>query len=148
MRDCRHLSRAATEVCSNVELRDILYVDDERSNLIVFDATFEDDFRIHTASSAAAEALEIVEEVPIPVVIADQRMPDMTGVELFALIRRKHPHIQRVILSGYAESDSIISAINEGQVFQFVRKPWQRPELLAVIRRPWKPTICRWRTPA
>jgi signal transduction histidine kinase len=116
------------------ELRDILYVDDERSNLIVFDATFEDDFRVHTASSAA-EALEIIEEVPIPVVIADQRMPDMTGVELFSLIRRKHPHIQRVILSGYAESDSIISAINDGQVFQFVRKPWQRPELLAVIRR-------------
>lgn len=116
------------------EPRDILYVDDERSNLIVFEATFEDDFRIHLASSAA-QALEIVEELPIPVVIADQRMPDMTGVEMFALIRRKHPHIQRVILSGFAESDSIISAINEGQVFQFVRKPWQRPELLAVIRR-------------
>jgi signal transduction histidine kinase len=116
------------------EPRDILYVDDEKTNLIVFEATFEDDFRIHLASSAA-QALEMVEDLPIPVVIADQRMPDMTGVEMFALIRRKHPHIQRVILSGFAESDSIISAINEGQVFQFVRKPWQRPELLAVIRR-------------
>jgi len=116
------------------ELRDILYVDDENSNLVVFDATFEDDFRIHTAHSAA-EALEMIEDLPIPVVIADQRMPDMTGVEMFSLIRRKHPHIQRVILSGYAESDAIIDAINQGQIFQFVRKPWQRAELHSVILR-------------
>lgn len=116
------------------ELRDILYVDDENSNLVVFEATFEDDFRIHIAHSAA-EALQLIEELPIPVVIADQRMPDMTGVEMFSLIRRKHPHIQRVILSGYSESESIIDAINQGQIFQFVRKPWQRSELLSVIRR-------------
>ena len=116
------------------ELRDILYVDDEKSNLVVFEANFEDDFRVHLAHSAA-EALQIIDELPIPVVIADQRMPDMTGVELFSLIRRKHPHIQRVILSGYSESDSIIDSINQGQVFQFVRKPFQRAELLSVIRR-------------
>lgn len=116
------------------EHRDILYVDDENSNLVVFEATFEDDFNVHTAHSAA-EALELIDMLPIPVVIADQRMPDMTGVEMFSLIRRKHPHIQRVILSGYAESESIIDAINQGQVFQFVRKPWQRPELLSVIHR-------------
>lgn len=99
------------------ELRDILYVDDEHSNLVVFEANFEDDFRVHLAQSAD-EALQIIDELPIPVVIADQRMPDMTGVEMFSLIRRKHPHIQRVILSGYAESDSIIDSINKGQVFQ------------------------------
>ncbi len=115
-------------------LRDILYVDDERSNLIVFEASFEDDFRIHLASSAA-EAIALLDEIPIPVVVADQRMPDMTGVEMFSLIRRKHPHIQRVILSGYTESDAIIDAINQGQVYQFVRKPWQRADLLTVIRR-------------
>ena len=116
------------------ELRDILYVDDEKSNLIVFEATFEENFRIHLAQSAS-EALQLIEELPIPVVIADQRMPDMTGVEMFSLIRRNHPHIQRVILSGFAESESIIDAINQGQVFQFVRKPWQRADLHAVIRR-------------
>ncbi len=116
------------------ELRDILYVDDENSNLVVFDATFEDDFRVHTAHSAA-EAMELIDLLPIPVVIADQRMPDMTGVEMFSVIRRKHPHIQRVILSGYAESESIIDAINQGQIFQFVRKPWQRAELHSVIHR-------------
>ena len=81
--------------------RDILYVDDEETNLIVFESAFEDDFNIHTATSAA-EALEILEEHPIPVVVADQRMPEMTGVEMFAILRQKYPHTQRVILTGYA----------------------------------------------
>lgn len=114
--------------------RDILYVDDEQSNLIVFEAAFEDEFRIHTATSAEA-ALKFLESHLVPVVVADQRMPEMTGVEMFALIRRIYPHTQRVILSGFADSDAIIDAINQGQVFQFVRKPWQRIELLAVLRR-------------
>lgn len=114
--------------------RDILYVDDEQSNLIVFEAAFEDEFRVHTAKNAD-EALTFLKAHPVPVVVADQRMPEMTGVEMFALIRRTYPHTQRVILSGFADSDAIIDAINQGQVFQFVRKPWQRIELLAVLQR-------------
>lgn len=114
--------------------REILYVDDEPSNLIVFEAAFEDEFQVHTATSAEG-ALRFLESRLVPVVIADQRMPEMTGVEMFALIRRIYPHTQRVILSGFADSDAIIDAINQGQVFQFVRKPWQRIELLAVLRR-------------
>lgn len=114
--------------------RDILYVDDERSNLIVFEAAFEDDFRVHTVDNAA-EALQLIDQLPIPVVIADQRMPGMTGVEMLTRLRRNHPHIQRVILSGYSESEAIIDSINQGQIFQFIRKPWQRSELMTVIRR-------------
>ncbi len=115
-------------------LRDILYVDDEPNNLFVFEATFESEFRVHTATSAA-EALKILDEMPVPVVVADQRMPEMTGVEMFAVLRRRYPHIQRIILSGYTESEAIIDAVNEGQVFQFVRKPWERSELHMVLRR-------------
>lgn len=114
--------------------RDILYVDDEQSNLIVFEAAFEDEFNVHTSIDAES-ALRFLESHPVPVVVADQRMPEMTGVEMFVLIRRMYPHIQRVILSGFADSDAIIDAINQGQVFQFVRKPWQRIELLAVLQR-------------
>lgn len=114
--------------------RDILYVDDEQSNLIVFEAAFEDEFNIHTVTSAEA-ALKFLESRLVPVVVADQRMPEMTGVEMFALIRKIYPHTQRVILSGFSDSDAIIDAINQGQVFQFVRKPWQRIELMAVLRR-------------
>jgi signal transduction histidine kinase len=114
--------------------RDILYVDDEHSNLIVFEAAFEDVFNVHTARSAE-EALTFLESHAVPVVVADQRMPDMTGVEMFALMRNVYPHTQRVILSGFADSEAIIDAINQGQIYQFVRKPWQRVELLTVLQR-------------
>lgn len=114
--------------------RDILYVDDEPSNLIVFEAAFEEQFNVITCASAE-EALEYLAEHPVPVVVADQRMPEMTGVEMFVRVRRLYPHTQRVILSGFTDSDAAINAINQGQIFQFVRKPWQRFDLLSVLQR-------------
>ena len=85
--------------------RDLLYVDDENDNVVVFEAAFEDDFRVWTAESAQ-EALAILEEHPIPVVVSDQRMPEMTGVELFSIMRRRYPHIQRIILTGYTDPEN------------------------------------------
>ena len=115
-------------------MRDLLYVDDEPDNLVVFEAAFEDDFKIWSANSGQ-EALAILEETPIPVVISDQRMPAMTGVELFAIMRRRYPHIQRIILTGYTDPEGMIDAINQGQVFHFVKKPWERPFLFSVLVR-------------
>lgn len=114
--------------------REILYVDDEPSNLIVFEAAFEEQFHVITCRSAE-EALAYLARHPLPVVVADQRMPEMTGVEMFIRVRQMYPHTQRVILSGYTDSDAAIDAINQGQIFQFVRKPWQRIELLSVLQR-------------
>src|SRR5262245_28533152 len=114
--------------------RDLLYVDDEPDNLIVFEAAFEDDFEIRSATSGK-EALEILEKHAIPVVVSDQRMPEMTGVEMFSIMRRRHPHIQRIILTGYTDPEGMIDAINQGQVFHFVKKPWERPFLLSILIR-------------
>src|SRR5258708_5844663 len=114
--------------------RDLLYVDDEPDNIVVFEAAFEDDFKIWSANSGG-QALEILEQTAIPVVVSDQRMPAMTGVELFAIMRRKYPHIQRIILTGYTDPEGMIDAINQGQVFHFVKKPWERPFLLSVLIR-------------
>jgi signal transduction histidine kinase len=114
--------------------RDLLYVDDEPDNLVVFEAAFEDDFKIWSATSGR-EALEILETTAIPVVVSDQRMPAMTGVELFSIMRRRYPHIQRIILTGYTDPEGMIEAINQGQVFHFVKKPWERPFLLSVLIR-------------
>lgn len=115
-------------------LRNILYVDDEPSNLIVFEAAFEEHFQVFIAESAR-EALQIVEKHPIPVVVADQRMPEMTGIQLFQILRRQFPQIQRIVLSAFTSPEALIDAINEGQIFQFVHKPWEFAELLNVIRR-------------
>lgn len=114
--------------------RNILYVDDEPENVIVFEAGFEDDFHIWTADSGR-EALELVEEVNFPVVVADQRMPEMTGVELFDIMRQRHPYTQRIILTGFIDSDAMLESINKGQVFHFVTKPWERSLLMSVLIR-------------
>ena len=114
--------------------RDILYVDDERDNLIVFEAAFEDDFNILVASSAK-EALEILDGDLIPVVVADQRMPGMSGTEFFGIVRGRFPQTKRILLTGYTDSDAMIEAINEGQIFQFVKKPWERSFLSSILVR-------------
>jgi two-component system sensor histidine kinase/response regulator len=114
--------------------RDILYVDDERDNLVVFEASFDDVYQIHVVNSARA-ALELLEQRPFPVVVADQRMPVMTGSELFEAMRRKHPHTKRVMLTGYADSKAMLDAINQGQVYYFIKKPWQKHEVLSVLTR-------------
>lgn len=114
--------------------RDILYVDDERDNLIVFEAAFEDSFRVHTANNGR-KALELLEERAFPIVIADQRMPAMTGAELFEIMRVRYPHSKRVMLTGYADPKSMLDAINQGQVYYFVKKPWERPMMMSVMVR-------------
>jgi nitrogen fixation/metabolism regulation signal transduction histidine kinase len=114
--------------------RDILYVDDETENLIVFQATFEEHFNVVTATSGA-EALELLAERAFPVVVADQRMPKMSGAELFEIMRAKHPHTKRVMLTGYADPRAMLSAINQGQVYYFIKKPWEEEVVFSILVR-------------
>lgn len=113
---------------------EILYVDDEDGNLVVFEAAFEDDFQI-TLAHSAEEVLELMNQRPFPVVVADHRMPKMTGVELLEVLRERHPLTKRILLTGYTDPAAMIESINRGQVFHFVRKPWERHELLAILKR-------------
>jgi signal transduction histidine kinase len=114
--------------------RDILYVDDELDNLVVFEASFDAAFNVRTANSAA-KALELLEQHAFPVVLADQRMPGMTGAELFEVMRRQYPHTKRVMLTGYADSQAMLDAINQGQVYYFLKKPWERHDVFSVVSR-------------
>lgn len=111
---------------------DILYVDDEMDNLIVFEAAFGTDYNVHVLSTAR-DALQFLEHTPVPVLIADQRMPGMSGIELFRIVRDRHPHTKRIVLTGYSDAAAMLDAINKGQVFHFVTKPWQRESLAAVL---------------
>ena len=110
----------------------ILYVDDEVPLLTLFEAVFEDDFEIHTAPSAY-EALEILRSERIQLLITDQRMPEMTGVELLEAIGNEFPDMGRMILTAYLDVDAIIRAINGGRLDHYVNKPWEEDELRAAI---------------
>jgi signal transduction histidine kinase len=111
----------------------ILYVDDERSNLIVFRHNFEDDFTIFTAENGE-DALQILAEKEVAVLLADQRMPSMTGVALAERVRSEHPEVVRMILTAYSDINAAIDAINRGQVSRYITKPWRRDELSALLR--------------
>lgn len=114
--------------------RDVLYVDDESENLIVFQATFEDRFNVVTATSGQ-EALEHMAQRTFPVVVADQRMPRMSGAQLFEAMRDKFPHTKRVMLTGYADSKAMLDAINKGQVYYFIKKPWEEDFVFSILVR-------------
>ncbi len=112
----------------------VLYVDDEESNLRIFKDTFRRDFDIVTVISAF-DALKHLEKELVDVVITDQRMPGMTGVELLKEINEKFSEIppQRLILSGYAEDSDIKKAFREYKLSKFISKPWNYMELKEII---------------
>jgi PAS domain S-box-containing protein len=113
----------------------ILIVDDEEAILETMTFTFMDLYEVLTTSDPTA-ALQIIEEnQPISVVITDQRMPGMTGVELLREIYDRFPETVRIILTGFADSEATIRAINDGHIYGYVNKPWEPDELKTIVRR-------------
>lgn len=110
----------------------ILYVDDEPQNLISFKATFRRDFTIFTATSGE-EGIEIMHKNEIHLIITDQRMPEMTGVQFLEKTRADYPDAIRMVLTGFSDVEAIIDAINNGQVFRYITKPWDETELRMTI---------------
>lgn len=111
----------------------VLYVDDERHNLYAFRAAFRFDFEIFLAESAE-EGREILEKYRIPIIIADQRMPKETGIEFFESIKEKHPLSMRILLTGYTDIQAVISAVNIGNIFRYLQKPWKEEEIRTAIQ--------------
>ncbi len=103
----------------------IIYIDDEEHNLQSFKANFRKDYTIYTTTSTTV-ALELIEQENIGIILADQRMPEMTGVEFFEIIRSKYPDKIRILITGYTDIAAAIDAINKGEVFRFIDKPWDR----------------------
>ncbi len=101
----------------------ILYIDDEEHNLHSFKATFRKQWDITTTSSIA-EAEELLSSNRFQIVLADQRMPIMTGVQFLEKIRKQYPGIIRILITGHTDIAAAIDAINKGEVFRFIDKPW------------------------
>jgi sigma-B regulation protein RsbU (phosphoserine phosphatase) len=106
----------------------ILYVDDEEDNLVVFNSTFRRDYDIHLAKSGQ-EGLEIMKRHPIQLIITDQRMPEMTGIQFLEKVIPDYPDCIRMILTGFSDIEAIIQAINTGRVYRYITKPWNKEEL-------------------
>jgi PAS domain S-box-containing protein len=113
----------------------ILIVDDEEAILETMTFTFMDLYEVLTTSDPK-QALQILEEnAPVAVVITDQRMPGMTGVELLRQTCERFPETIRIILTGFADAEATIKAINDGHIYGYVNKPWEPDELKTIVKR-------------
>ncbi len=114
--------------------KSILCVDDDPSVLRSLTRLLrKEDFGVLTATSGA-EALGMLSEYPMQVILSDQRMPGMTGTDLMVKIRRIRPDLVRLVLSGYSDAGTILDSINKGEIYRFSPKPWDDDELKVVIR--------------
>jgi len=116
--------------------RTVLFVDDEPKMLNSIERTLNGEpYNIITAEGAR-KALEILEEKQVHVLVTDLRMPEISGFELIQMIKKEHPHIIRMILTGHTDIETLLKAINKGQIFRYIVKPWKNEvELKLIIRQ-------------
>jgi DNA-binding NtrC family response regulator len=112
----------------------IMIVDDEPANLRTLERLFRRDYHVVTASSGP-EALALLEQHDVALLISDQRMPSMTGIELMKRTISLRPQMVKILLTGYTDVSALIEAINSGLVYRYLTKPWDNDDLnLTVIR--------------
>ena len=112
----------------------LLVVDDEPDVCDSVHDLLRREFRVLKANGAE-EGFRVMRDEEVHIIMTDQRMPQITGVELLKKIKAKNPMAVRMLFTGYADLESIISAINQGHVYQFLRKPWQPEDLLSAVRQ-------------
>jgi DNA-binding NtrC family response regulator len=112
----------------------ILIVDDEPANLRTLARLFRDQYQVLTAGSGV-EALELLDQHDVALLITDQRMPEMTGIELLKKTVSLRPRMVRMILTGYTDVEALVEAINCGAVYRYVTKPWNNDELRLTVKR-------------
>lgn len=111
----------------------ILFVDDERASRVVFEQAFGKRFRVRCVESGP-QALEIMKQEPVAVLVTDQRMPEMSGHELLERVKVMSPDTVRVVCTAYSDLEPILHAVNEGLVVRYIIKPWDRAELEQTLR--------------
>jgi DNA-binding NtrC family response regulator len=112
----------------------VLFVDDEPRVLTTMRMLFKARYEVFVADSGQM-ALDLLQKQPVDVIVSDQRMPGMTGIELLRAARDLNPNAMRILLTGYSDLNSIIGSINEGEIFRFVNKPWANDDLSTTVAR-------------
>ena len=110
----------------------ILFVDDEERIVSLLRTIFRQSYEVHTATSGA-QALEIIAKTHIHVIVSDQRMPGMLGIDLLSRVRQLSPNTMRVLLTGYSDLAAIVGSVNDGEVFRYINKPWDHSEIKSII---------------
>ena len=106
----------------------VLVVDDERENLDLVSRALRNDFTVHLASSGS-DALRLMSHTPVDIIVTDQRMPEMTGIELLREAAQRRPDIKRILVTAFTDTESVVQAINTGKIHYYLRKPWNDAEL-------------------
>lgn len=134
MADDAHTARSADRGRPQ-EIESVVLVDDEEMVLTSLNSflSLETDYDVHTFKSAA-EALKFIESNDVSLVVSDYLMPEMDGITFLAQVRKIKPEIPRIILTGYADKENAIKAINEVGLYQYIEKPWDNDDLLIILR--------------
>jgi DNA-binding NtrC family response regulator len=112
----------------------IMIVDDEPANLRTLERLFRSDYQVVTAASGA-EALALLDQHDVALLISDQRMPAMTGTELMTKTVALRPHMVKILLTGYTDVGALIEALNSGLVYRYLTKPWNNDDLRLTVSR-------------
>jgi response regulator RpfG family c-di-GMP phosphodiesterase len=123
----------------------VLVIDDEEKSLTAFQSLLRRNFDIYTANSAANGEL-ILATNNIHVIISDQRMPDMTGIAFFQSILKKYPDSIRILYTGYSDINAVIDAINKGDVYRYISKPFVKSEMKMLIENAYEMYYLRKKT--
>ncbi len=115
----------------------ILYVDDEPENLRAFKASFRRDFSVVLAESVD-QGMEVLKKSDIHIVLTDQRMPNKTGVEFLREISKDYPDVMRILVTGYSDINVVKEAINDGNIFKYIEKPWNNEKMKNVILKAYE----------
>ncbi len=111
-----------------MEKRTVLFVDDEEKILTSLKRGLLDEPYKTLFANSGKEALEILQRSEVHVIVTDMRMPEMGGLELLKIVKKDYPHIIRMVLSGYTQVSTVLTAINQGEIFRFITKPWKLEE--------------------
>ena len=111
----------------------VLVIDDEPEVLNTLNRQLRREFEVFIAHNSD-EALAILHEHPIQIVISDERMPGVTGSEFFSHIKEEYPGAIRLLLTGYADLQAVIQAINQGHIYRYITKPWDATEIRTIVR--------------
>jgi len=121
----------------------LLLVDDDPNILKALKRLLRRESYTIRQANGGAEALQLLEENPVNVIISDHRMPIMTGVEFLAQVKEKYPDITRIVLSGYSDIDTITEAINEGNIYKFIAKPWDDEQIKTTVKEAFEQNYLR-----